>query len=760
MLFRLTLLFLTAGLVFPVLADERIPVLLPAGREMMPPEIMGRSSGVPARRQELARLNRSWFEVQVSGGEDLAGVGMEISLFGGEAWRLDVLSVKVRGPDRYTMVLEVAGRPHAHAFLTYEAGGFHGVIEDPREGRYLLQGLGHDVVEVVEVDPEQLKPCGGGVRGEPEPVSMGLTAEIVPFSTGTVTVDVAVVYTPSARVGAGGVGQVEAQIQNAIAQANLVMGNSQLDVAIRLVYLGEVDYVESGDMFTDLNRLTDTHDGFLDEVHCLRDLHGADLVQLITESGQFGGLAWIMCPSSIGPQFASQGFSVSRRIELSHYVLIHEFGHNFGCDHDPGNLSGCRAHGYSQGYRFINNNNLNKTVMAYDPGFTVGHFSNPNVNFFGTPTGNATQDNARTIRETAGIVAAFRSPATPQVPSVPMGVQVVPVQTNAVRVTWNAVCGATGYRVLRNGSLVGTTSSTTFTNSGLVPGSTHCWRVVATNGVGSSAQSGQVCTTLPLFPPFIMDGVADFGSYLQSSPGMTIYAAVRTSLLYVATWSTGIHPGDTTKNDHFIFVTDVLLPTASSPAPWAKSGNVAMNMSIKPFMGAESEGDFVGWFNAPAGSVATKAALNSGQMEGVIDVVQAFGFMPEVVYVASAAYQTQDGGGLVAQAPAGISSPNIAPSGFLALPMVAIRDEAGTGVYDRLDPDRDFVAYDLMKDAVGTRLVWASVPGQEYLVEAAVEPGGPWSVVTNLVAGPGAVFMNWTEPMGTGPSRVYRVSLP
>jgi hypothetical protein len=66
---------------------------------------------------------------------------------------------------------------------------------------------------------------------------------------------------------------------------------------------------------------------------------------------------------------------------------------------------------YSFGYK--NPSNLFRTVMAYDcPGGGCPrplHFSNPNVNYLGNPTGTATQNNARSINNVRTTVANFRS---------------------------------------------------------------------------------------------------------------------------------------------------------------------------------------------------------------------------------------------------------------------------------------------------------------------------------------------------------------
>jgi hypothetical protein len=61
---------------------------------------------------------------------------------------------------------------------------------------------------------------------------------------------------------------------------------------------------------------------------------------------------------------------------------------------------------------------------------------------------------------------------------------------------------------------------------------------------------------------------------LLASPGMKIHAAVRGTKLYIATWFASPQNG----NDHFIFVTDQLLSSASAAVTgaWKKAGQIAM----------------------------------------------------------------------------------------------------------------------------------------------------------------------------------------
>ncbi len=237
---------------------------------------------------------------------------------------------------------------------------------------------------------------------------------------------------------------------------------------------------------------------------------------------------------------------------------------------------------------------------------------------------------------------------------------------------------------------------------------------------------------------------------------MTIYAAVRGGILYVATWS----PGGGGANDHFIFVTDQLLASASAPAPWAKAGTVAVAAN-KPFIGGESASNYCSWFNAPVSSPVVKSSANDGQMEGTIDLVAVFGSVPQTIYVAAAAYATADGGGLAAQGPIGNGDPNlnIDPSEFMPLSIPAIRDENADGKFDRLDPTRDFVIAQITRSDGIAAITWNSVPGKTYQIQSCDQLGGSWGPLNNPVtAATGEITLSINDPSGVS-SRFYRVQL-
>ena len=246
-------------------------------------------------------------------------------------------------------------------------------------------------------------------------------------------IDVLFAYTPEARRQQG---NIDAFIQFAIDNANRIYRNSNVGLRLRAVHKYEVDYTQHSDMTRDLHRLTFTAtdrfrdgsspdpQGYMDEVHGLRDRYSADLVALIV------GRVSNYCGYASIPDFhrnpnrdwADRGFSVTAQNceTLTYHTLAHELGHNQGGAHDPDN-AGFSAFPYGHG--LCNNAENWNTIMAYasngqgDCRREIEYFSSPLLSYQGTLTGDAAvRDNRRVLIETAHRVANYRqskpSPAT------------------------------------------------------------------------------------------------------------------------------------------------------------------------------------------------------------------------------------------------------------------------------------------------------------------------------------------------------------
>ena len=233
---------------------------------------------------------------------------------------------------------------------------------------------------------------------------------------GNPDIDVLVAYTTAAKNAVGGSSGMTSKINLAISETNSAYSDSGVTQRLVLVHKAEmVGYSESSSFSQLLYDIAGTSDGKMDNVHALRDQYDADCVALICQNGQYCGIAYLMTNVSTG--FASSAFSVTNySCATGYYSFGHELGHNMGSNHDPQNASS-GAYSYSFGYR--TSNSSYRTVMAYSPGSRIRRFSGPNVSYNGYTMGNSSQDNHRSLNNTAPTVADFRI-GTPPPPAGPV----------------------------------------------------------------------------------------------------------------------------------------------------------------------------------------------------------------------------------------------------------------------------------------------------------------------------------------------------
>ena len=99
------------------------------------------------------------------------------------------------------------------------------------------------------------------------------------------------------------------------------------------------------------------------------------------------------------------------------------------------------------------------------------------------------------------VVSGIFLGGAPAAPAAPTGLSASALNASQIKLSWTASSGATAYKIQRSpdGSTgwtqVGTSSTTTFTDSGLIPSTTYFYRVLATNGPGNSDPSNVVSST-------------------------------------------------------------------------------------------------------------------------------------------------------------------------------------------------------------------------------------------------------------------------
>ena len=194
-----------------------------------------------------------------------------------------------------------------------------------------------------------------------------------------------------------------------IAQMNMGFTNSNIDGGVRLANDSPftISYTESGNQSTDLNRLTNPRDGWIDVVHQMRDKYKADLVSLLIHepngASRSCGVAWLNVNQS-------QAFSVTQAMCTGNYTFTHEIGHNYGASHERAQGQG--TYPYGHGYRHPRGDW--GTVMAYPCNFgrrcpPLLRWSSPLLTYQGAVTGTShTEDNRRVVNQRKEVMAGFR----------------------------------------------------------------------------------------------------------------------------------------------------------------------------------------------------------------------------------------------------------------------------------------------------------------------------------------------------------------
>ncbi len=225
--------------------------------------------------------------------------------------------------------------------------------------------------------------------------------------TGESVQNVLVAYTEEAAREAG---DISSLIQLAIDQTNQSYRNSNVSLRLQLVHTYQTDYNEIGTT-TDLSRFTYSGDGYMDEVHALRDSFHADIAILFVNNGNgYAGVAWVNC--NVNPKY---GFGVVlHQYATGNYTFAHEVGHIQGARHNP--EEDPETYPFPYGHGYLNTRHGWRTIMSYNSTDCSGsyctrilYWSNPGITYEGAATGTAsTHNNARVLNETANSVANFR----------------------------------------------------------------------------------------------------------------------------------------------------------------------------------------------------------------------------------------------------------------------------------------------------------------------------------------------------------------
>jgi len=478
---------LITSLLFRSAFTDAAPPLAPAASALTAPvlSVFTQLASIPAapsassapapafyRRTRPLRIDPSFASSATLDPAAQIGQRLSFELFDDIAWDGLVTRAETIGPERVNLYGQLEGVAGSDFIVTLQGteAAAMSFTTPGTSGRYQVRTAAPGQLLAIELASELLPPCAHDhTAATPDPAlaqqarqhaalltqhaaevslpgssygSFGQQGGSVGGLTFT-NVDVMIAYTAAAQSGAGGAAGITALADHMVARANATFINSRVGLRLRLVRLQPVAYTEPGNISTDLNRLTNPSDGFLDTLHATRTAVGADLVTLVTENtGGFAGLAWLY--DATGGD-AAYGFNVVQRPGCES-TYVHEVGHNFGCEHDRANSSGPTIYPYAFGHRFtpVGYGQL-RTVMAYAPGDAVPYFSNPDVTYLGMPTGMAVGSpgeahNAQVLNNTKAALAAFRATAGNQPPAIAL---TSPTETTSLVALQNVALAAT-----------------------------------------------------------------------------------------------------------------------------------------------------------------------------------------------------------------------------------------------------------------------------------------------------------------------------
>ena len=334
-----------------------------------------------------------------------------------------------RSESRYSWFARIDEMEDSSAVLTVEDGDMAGNITI--DGKlYQVRPAGSGIHSIREIDQSAFpqEDCAPPIETQdPEGFDSQTLLPTQERADDATFIDVMVVYTQDAANASFNIG---AEIQLAVDETNQSYISSGINPRIRLVHTAQVTYSETGNISEDVSRLKNPSDGYMDQVHTLRNLYGADMVALIVENGgAYCGIAYAIM-STVSTSFEDRAFCVvARDCATGYYSFGHELGHLQSARHDwsvdPTDIS---PFTYNHGYV---SPMLNwRTVMAYGNacyGCTrLQYWSNPDVSYSGTPMGIPegqfqAADNRKTLNATALTVANFRQSGQPSFVDVPPG---------------------------------------------------------------------------------------------------------------------------------------------------------------------------------------------------------------------------------------------------------------------------------------------------------------------------------------------------
>lgn len=359
----------------------------------------------------------------------------------------------------------VDGDPGAQTVITFGAEAVYGSIGQPGK-RSLRLTTRNGAGWIVETDPGKLvgiasaganprkrdalavpKRRAAAADARPAPPQAAPPAAAA-AATGT-TIDLLIGYSQGFASAQGGTSAAITRLNQMVTVGNEALANSQVNARVRLVHAMQVNYTDDSTNESALQQLTgydsDSNDyttpnAAFNALRAARETYGADLVSLVRDfrdPEQDGcGIAWLIGGGQSGVLQGDEYFGYSVVSDgydengadtyfCREETLIHELAHNLGSQHDRESAADGSdgdddelepdeygVFAYSFGFRTDASAGNFYTVMAYGEDGQIDYrvFSSPRIAICGgRACGTANDDNARSLGQTASIIASFRA---------------------------------------------------------------------------------------------------------------------------------------------------------------------------------------------------------------------------------------------------------------------------------------------------------------------------------------------------------------
>lgn len=309
--------------------------------------------------------------------------------------------VVTRGPHTTTLIGQVVDDSYSDILLVFHDGAVSGSVAfHDTNTHYQFAMAGNGDIAIRNLDTHSFD----GGCGDPEHLAAesdlaeedGATeGEVLAAPAGAQPFDSVVGYSAEARQSDGGTAAIEARIIGSVDRMNLALSNSASGdwFCSLLAMVEDPNTSFSDDDFDDmseiLSHLNKTTDGVLDTLTDLRLELGADQSTFVCNSAMSG-------TAGIANRPGRSAVCARNYMSSTGLVFAHEVGHNLGLRHawgDSGTVATNPVDESNYGWRFDPPSGAKvRTIMAYSAGWggsRIVHYSNPNVDYNGAPTGAA-----------------------------------------------------------------------------------------------------------------------------------------------------------------------------------------------------------------------------------------------------------------------------------------------------------------------------------------------------------------------------------